>query len=561
MGIVFKYNPLTRKMDMVAEGAQGPAGPPGATGPQGPAGGQGPQGAMGPQGTTGLQGPAGATGPAGPSGPQGPSGATGPAGAGVHWYRDVSAPSDAVGAQDDLYLRGDNGQIYVKGASSWSDTGINLKGPTGIGSGGVNNLTPGGLVYGAPDGMIAQSSGLHWDATNGRFAVGADAPVNTVSVMNNAVQTEEIIATATASVTDAGSGYYGPPPTISALRDGVLAGYTWGVESIGVNLGVTFPSERYFTAIRFYVYFGYPKGFRVEVYRAGQWRKVSITQWIENAAQYNGDEAVNSPLTSNKWIKVGFPPTPGTAIRIYLTEAAGLIRMSINEMQVEAVIAGTNPYLLDVTPNGLVGFGTQYPTARVDAVAGDALAGNFYRAGSTATDPIARFASDVTTPNSVKCQINNNGDIKNTTGVYGALSDMKLKENISDATAKLAELMAVRVRNFNLIGDPLRQIGVIAQELEEIFPGLVETVDDYDLILDPAWVPGDGQTEADRPYIKHYLGTQTKSVKYSVFVPILIKALQESHGQVQDLAALVAAQTAAMEALTARVAVLDGGGN
>jgi hypothetical protein len=102
-----------------------------------------------------------------------------------------------------------------------------------------------------------------------------------------------------------------------------------------------------------------------------------------------------------------------------------------------------------------------------------------------------------------------NGNIQNSNNSYGAISDIRLKENITSATPKLAQLMNVRIVNYNLKTDPtLKQLGVVAQELELVFPGLVETIPDIDV---------DGALT----------GTNTKSVKYSVFVPILIKSMQE----------------------------------
>jgi hypothetical protein len=101
-----------------------------------------------------------------------------------------------------------------------------------------------------------------------------------------------------------------------------------------------------------------------------------------------------------------------------------------------------------------------------------------------------------------------NGNTKNTNNSYGALSDVKIKENIVDASPKLADLMQVKVRNYNLIGETTKQIGVVAQELETVFPSMVDE-------------------NADRDEDGNLLETTTKGVKYSVFVPILIKAIQE----------------------------------
>jgi hypothetical protein len=103
-------------------------------------------------------------------------------------------------------------------------------------------------------------------------------------------------------------------------------------------------------------------------------------------------------------------------------------------------------------------------------------------------------------------RVENNGAVKNATNSYGAISDARLKENIADATPKLAALQKVRVVNYNLIGGKDKQIGVIAQELEQIFPGLVDT---------------------DK--------NGMKSVKYSVLVPILVKAVQELSAKVEAL--------------------------
>ncbi len=113
-----------------------------------------------------------------------------------------------------------------------------------------------------------------------------------------------------------------------------------------------------------------------------------------------------------------------------------------------------------------------------------------------------------------------NGDVVNSNGSYGSVSDSKIKENIVDATDKLEELKQVRIRNFNIKGDEQKQIGVIAQELESIFPNMIKEHIDYD---------EEGED----------LGTVTKSVKYSVFVPMLIKALQEADDKIESLTARI----------------------
>ena len=104
-----------------------------------------------------------------------------------------------------------------------------------------------------------------------------------------------------------------------------------------------------------------------------------------------------------------------------------------------------------------------------------------------------------------------NGNIVNRFNSYGQYSDRKLKENIVDTTPKLEDVKKIRIRNFNFKDDPYKQIGVIAQEFEEVFPGLVEDKE----------VPDQDET--------------TKTVKYSVLVPILVKAIQELEARVKEL--------------------------
>jgi hypothetical protein len=119
-----------------------------------------------------------------------------------------------------------------------------------------------------------------------------------------------------------------------------------------------------------------------------------------------------------------------------------------------------------------------------------------------------------------------NGNVQNANNSYGAISDIKLKENIVDVTPKLDKLMQVRIVNYNLkteLGfEAHKQIGVVAQELAQVFPSMVEETQDRD---------AEGND----------LGTTTKSVKYSVFVPMLIKAMQEQQALITQLTARITA--------------------
>jgi len=114
-----------------------------------------------------------------------------------------------------------------------------------------------------------------------------------------------------------------------------------------------------------------------------------------------------------------------------------------------------------------------------------------------------------------------NGDVQNTNNAYGSLSDIKLKENIVDASSQWDDLKALQVRNYNFKeGQTHTQIGLVAQEVELVSPGLVSESPDRD---------EDGND----------LGTVTKSVNYSVLYMKAVKALQEAMERIEVLEAKV----------------------
>ena len=117
------------------------------------------------------------------------------------------------------------------------------------------------------------------------------------------------------------------------------------------------------------------------------------------------------------------------------------------------------------------------------------------------------------------------GGVANTGNSYGALSDVKLKENIQDASSQWDDLKAIRVRKYSLKEEEASsptQIGVIAQEVEEAgMGGLVFEAPDID--IDTKEVTG-----------------STKHVKYSILYMKAIKALQEAMDRIETLEAKVA---------------------
>jgi hypothetical protein len=122
--------------------------------------------------------------------------------------------------------------------------------------------------------------------------------------------------------------------------------------------------------------------------------------------------------------------------------------------------------------------------------------------------------------------VEGDGDVLNTNGSYGSISDEKLKENIVDASSQWDDIKAIKVKNFSLKDDKLdkpNKIGVIAQDLETSgMNGLVKDNPDFD----------ENMKET---------GTVTKSVKYSILYMKAVKALQEAMARIETLETKVTA--------------------
>ena len=123
-----------------------------------------------------------------------------------------------------------------------------------------------------------------------------------------------------------------------------------------------------------------------------------------------------------------------------------------------------------------------------------------------------------------KMYVADSGNLTNTNGSYGTISDAKMKTDIVDAGSQWADVKAIRFRKFKMKDDPEQrvQLGVIAQEIEQTSAGLVEEHKD---------------TDADN----NDLGTTTKSVKTSILLMKAAVALQEAMTRIEQLEADVAA--------------------
>ena len=200
---------------------------------------------------------------------------------------------------------------------------------------------------------------------------------------------------------------------------------------------------------------------------------------------------------------------------------------------------GGSPYLANAQIKaGVLGLVKQIGTGSNATNAG-VVANNFCTSGAvaygvaihTTAGPNAIRGLEYDHNGTVVLLIASTGNITNTNNSYGAISDLKLKENISAASSQWDDVKAIQVKKYSLKSDNLssaNQLGVIAQDLEASgMGGLVENdvmpITGEDGIVDPT------QTET------------TKQVKYSVLYMKAVKALQEAMTRIESLETKVTA--------------------
>jgi hypothetical protein len=135
-----------------------------------------------------------------------------------------------------------------------------------------------------------------------------------------------------------------------------------------------------------------------------------------------------------------------------------------------------------------------------------------YRTTTNANDVLLRLDSNVTNAGEAKFRVDADGDVLSRTNSYSGFSDARYKENIEPARDYIDDLREVEVVTFNWEGSDQKLLGVTAQQIQPIFPNMVAEDEDG-----------------------------TLSVRYSVFVPMLITAVQSLADQVEDLRARIEA--------------------
>jgi hypothetical protein len=108
-----------------------------------------------------------------------------------------------------------------------------------------------------------------------------------------------------------------------------------------------------------------------------------------------------------------------------------------------------------------------------------------------------------------KVMYNGNATVSNDLTVSGDVvvsSDARLKANIVSLGATLAKLLLIDGKTYTMKKDGKQKIGVLAQDIQKVFPELV-TTDDKDML----------------------------AVNYQGLVPVLINALKEQQSEIDEL--------------------------
>jgi hypothetical protein len=201
----------------------------------------------------------------------------------------------------------------------------------------------------------------------------------------------------------------------------------------------------------------------------------------------------------------------------------------------EPIQFGTNnTERVRILNTGDVAIGATSTTAKVSIVHSTTDRDTLTVTNETSTRPFGQRITLTNDPNdttstflqckgstTTRLQVSANGNVTNTNNSYGAVSDLNLKENITDCNSQWDDIKEVKVKNFSYKADKLKEpnmIGVIAQDLEASkMNGIVEQNKDRDS------------------------GETFKSVKYSVLYMKAIKALQEAMTRIETLEAKVTA--------------------
>ena len=217
-----------------------------------------------------------------------------------------------------------------------------------------------------------------------------------------------------------------------------------------------------------------------------------------------------------------------------------------------------------VAENGLVissGNTSNYCGLVVNMTGGSSVVGAQINFTGVSADDNVQYFLRVSDSTEVRAILYSDGDWYNHDGTYGTISDVKLKQDIVDTRSYWDDFKAIKYRKYRHKSDveadseaPYR-LGLVAQEVEAIFPSLVASTPDRETQLVPV-IGEDGnpvmEDMADEngevvstPKMESKvvdLGTVTKMVRSSIIEgPIMGSVVQEAMARIETLEAQVAA--------------------
>jgi hypothetical protein len=435
-----------------------------------------------------------------------------------------------------------NYNVSVGRLSMDNSAGVTGDENTAIGNGTMRVLTSGANNTGVGSGALASNTtasyntavgytALYSNTTGQNTAFGSEALyTNTTGLSNTAIGGGTTAISAALALNTTGS--YNTAVGNGALRTNTTASNNTALGFSALHSNTTASNN---TAV------GYQAGYtNTGSYSTFIGYQAGYTQTTGNSNTCVGQATGYGLTTGTNNTFISAPAASGSAGYYVTTGSKNSIFGAYNGNQGGLDIRTSSNYIVlsdgDGNPRAFVNAngGFKVSTDITNGVLSSTGAGNELNTTSTTVNALASYASSAAYTASIYNTITataagtgfnhfisqtangaatvfkviGNGNVQNTNNSYGAISDVKLKENIVDASPKLADLMQVKVRNYNLIGDTSKQIGVVAQELETVFPAMIEETPDRD---------AEGNV----------LETTTKAVKYSVFVPMLIKAIQE----------------------------------
>jgi hypothetical protein len=222
---------------------------------------------------------------------------------------------------------------------------------------------------------------------------------------------------------------------------------------------------------------------------------LSTTQTVGGAKTWSGANTFSGGITSTTY---NFNATTSLT---YSAASGGFVQLAIGSADAGVFKTGSATFPGTVVSNVSGG----YSALGSNSVTFYSATTGIYSDGSTMGFQIS---------NSLKMFVNSSGSTFNVTGTYGTISDARIKENIIPARSYLSDLCKLNVVNYNIKNDNNKYLGFIAQDVEKVMPGLVDT------------------NKNEEHNIADF-----KSIKTSVMIPMLVQAIQELKAEIDALKA------------------------